>query len=320
MVEPEEVSFLKYCSRKIIILRDRYFLAGLYYFLMLVAAIFLIGFSLVKDKRYLYQRIEKGMVQTYITGYAIGETPDGDTQQYFDVGDLIYPNSGDSPNMFIATNITYSQGQSQMYWNIRACSSDDDWAISNTNHSSGVVGAPLQTTECYEPTGYWRDWAWCPTLNQQSMTYLISDFSNLYLNVVPFSEINLRDGDSYQTFGRSQRTSLERLLTYYTPNTSYAQETGDIIEISYEWEWTHKEADDHDWSPDVNIRNQTLRESLIPNSSNRTIHQAYAYHYQVGDIDMRDEYLARGIYLNVKSTIRIKEIDIVQIVNYIGFL
>ena len=55
------------------------------------------------------------MVQTYVTGYAIGETPDGTTQQYFDVGDLIYPNSGESSNLFIATNVTYTQGQTQMY-------------------------------------------------------------------------------------------------------------------------------------------------------------------------------------------------------------
>jgi len=68
------------------------------------------------------------------------------------------------------------------------------------------------------------------------MTYLITDFSNMYLNVIPHSEINVRDGDTYQSFGRSQRTSIQRLLDFYTSNRTYIQEFGDLIEISYEWE------------------------------------------------------------------------------------
>mmetsp|Transcript_29967 Transcript_29967/g.26535 ORF Transcript_29967/g.26535 Transcript_29967/m.26535 type:complete len:95 (+) Transcript_29967:192-476(+) len=94
------------------------------------------------------------MVQTYVTGYAIGETPDGDTQQYFDVGDIIYPKSGDSPNLFIATNVTYSQGQTQMYCNIRECTTDNDCEVNAPSYSSGITGAPLRTGECYAPTGY----------------------------------------------------------------------------------------------------------------------------------------------------------------------
>lgn len=35
---------------------------------------------------------------------------------------------------------------------------------------------------------------------------------------------------------------------------------------------------------------------------------------------MRDEYFVRGIYLELRSTFRIKEIDILQIINYVGFL
>lgn len=77
--------------------------------------IVLLAVVLDKEEYNSYVAIEKGMVETHVTGYAIGETTDGATQQYFDVGDLIYPKSGDSSNIFIATNITYTQGQTQMY-------------------------------------------------------------------------------------------------------------------------------------------------------------------------------------------------------------
>jgi hypothetical protein len=44
------------------------------------------------------------------------------------------------------------------------------------------------------------------------------------------------------------------------------------------------------------------------------------YTYQINGENMRDEYFVRGIYLELRSTFRIKEIDILQIVNYVGFL
>ncbi|CAI2372027.1 unnamed protein product [Moneuplotes crassus] len=209
-----------------------------------------------------------------------------------------------------------------MYCNIRPCTTNSDCVIPSNRHSSGVSGtahSPLQTEECYDASGFCRDWSWCPTIEQSSTTYLINDFSNLYLNVLPLSEINTRDSESYQVFGRPQRTNLQRLFGAYTANTSYIQEFGQMIEIRYEWECTTGEADDHDCGPDVTIRNETLTQSLIPNSSNRTTHQSYAYHYKIGDVNMRDEYNVRGVYIEIISTMKIKEIDLVKIINYIAF-
>ena len=320
MVDSEEVSIFKYNTRRIVVLRGRWWWALTFYALLLAWVIYGIGFSLFKDEHYLYRTDEIGAIETKASGYAVGKTPDGATMQYYDVGDLVYPNSADSPSLFIAANITYTEKQTQMYWNIRKCLTNSDCKHTPSIHDSGVTGFPIRSEECYSPTGFCRDLTWWPTMQQNNRTYLINDFSKITVNVVPHSEIYTRKGDKYRMYGSVQRLNVQKLIQAYAPNIAVVQQQGVRISVDYIWEWSFKDTKNNTCKPEVHIRSKYSEGGSKVKTSNSTTKQKYVYKYQIEGRDTRDEYQVVGVFLDIKSTVKIKQVDPIPIVNYAPFL
>ena len=83
-------------------------------------------------------------------------------------------------------------------------------------------------------------------MQQSNRTYLINDFSNLYLNMIPHAEIYVRKGDDYRAYGNAQRISIQGLIRNYIGNVSMVQEFGARIQVYYKWQCRETTADDED--------------------------------------------------------------------------
>lgn len=157
-------------------------------------------------------------------------------------------------------------------------------------------------------------------MQQNNRTYLINDFSKITVNVVPHSEIYTRKGDKYRMYGSVQRLNVQKLIQAYAPNIAVVQQQGVRISVDYIWEWSFKDTKNNTCKPEVHIRSKYSEGGSKAKTSNSTTKQKYVYKYQIEGRDTRDEYQVVGVFLDIKSTVKIKQVDPIPIVNYAPFL